>query len=125
MVQFFIMCLVMHSYKTHQERLRNASIVSIILSTVLYFVITYYFFSIYSQIVKINKAELQYYIDNDCSSTIVLYSIQQVLDKISNMSVYALLGGLLTTILLVGEILATLDSFGFIKKCRKGHNEDF
>jgi len=127
MIQFIIMFFVLQSLKQkgNTSGLKKASFASIFISCALYVMITYYFFSIFSQIVKINKSQIQYYIDNGCSSTIVLYSFQHILNNITSMSVYSLLGGLLTSILLIVDIVASLDSFGVLKKFRKGHNEDF
>lgn len=52
------------------------------------------------------------------------YSYSQIVGKISSLSTYALMGGLITTILLIIDILATLDSLHVLDKLLGRHYED-
>lgn len=120
------MFFVLKNYhdKDDQKSLFTASMFSIVISALLYIFITFLFFRIYSAVNAINKASLEFYVNNSCSNAILNYSYEQVLSKISNMSTYSLLGGLLTVVLLLLDVVATLDSLKIFHRLRHGSNSE-
>jgi len=63
MVQFFIMLVILGSC-ANNDKLPIASIISMVISISLYFLICLYFMGIMSGVKAINKASLNYYVSN-------------------------------------------------------------